>query len=153
VLLALSLSLGAQAQQSGAESSMTFFVTSVGRREPRRTGRRRSALPGVGRRRAPVATAWRAYLSTQTSDGQPAVAARDRIESGPWQNAEGTVIARDLEELHGANNLDKESALTERGDVVNGRGDDPNRHDILTGSQPTGRRSWDQRIEPAATGR
>ncbi|MEO7116074.1 MAG: hypothetical protein ABIZ18_09445, partial [Caldimonas sp.] len=81
---------------------------------------------------------WRAYLSTQSSGGTPAVNARDRIGTGPWANVKGVVIARNVAELHGANNLTKQTALTERGDVVNGRGDTPNMHDILTGSQPDG---------------
>jgi len=66
------------------------------------------------------------------------VNARDRIGPGPWQNAKGVVIAKDVAELHGTNNLTKQTALTEKGDVVNGRGDNPNTHDILTGSQPDG---------------
>ena len=69
----------------------------------------------------------------------PAVNARDRIGRGPWQNAKGVVIAKDVETLHGTNNLNKETALTEKGDKVNGRTDQPNMHDILTGSQPDGR--------------
>lgn len=81
---------------------------------------------------------WRAYLSTQAADGKPAENARDRIGKGPWQNAKGVVIAKDIAELHGANNLTKQTALSERGEVTNGRGDTPNRHDILTGSQPDG---------------
>src|SRR5437773_8310701 len=81
---------------------------------------------------------WRAYLSTQAADGQPAVNARDRIGKGPWQNSKGVVIAKDVAELHGANNLTKQTALSEKGDVLNGRGDTPNRHDVLTGSQPDG---------------
>jgi hypothetical protein len=67
------------------------------------------------------------------------VNARDRIGSGPWVNAKGVVIAKNLTELHGVNNLNKQTALTEKGEVVNGRGDTPNRHDILTGSTPDGR--------------
>ena len=67
-----------------------------------------------------------------------AVNARDRIGKGPWQNAKGVVIAKDVAELHGANNLTKQTALSEKGDVINGRGDTPNRHDMLTGSQPDG---------------
>jgi hypothetical protein len=63
----------------------------------------------------------------------------DRIGRGPWQNAKGVVIASNLDELHGNNNLNKQTALTEQGQVVNGRGDTPNMHDILTGSQPDGR--------------
>src|SRR5262249_48439666 len=65
--------------------------------------------------------------------------ARDRIGAGPWQNAKGVVIAKDLAELHGKNNISKQTALTEKGDPVNGRGDSPNYHDALTGSQPDGR--------------
>ena len=64
--------------------------------------------------------------------------ARDRIGKGPWQNSKGVVIAKDVAGLHGANNLTKQTALTEKGDVVNGIGDKPNRHDMLTGSQPDG---------------
>jgi hypothetical protein len=76
---------------------------------------------------------WRAYLSTQAADGQPAVNARDRIGKGPWKNAKGQVVAKDIAELHGANGLTKQTALSEKGDVINGRGDSPNRHDVLTG--------------------
>ena len=65
--------------------------------------------------------------------------AKDRIGRGPWQNAKGTVVAKDVGDLHGAsNNLNKDTALSEKGEVINGRGDTPNRHDILTGSQPDG---------------
>ena len=78
---------------------------------------------------------WHAYLSTQ---GPGAVNARDRIGGGPWQNAKGTVIAKNVAELHGTNNLTKQTALTEKGEMVNGRGDTPNMHDILTGAQPDG---------------
>ena len=82
---------------------------------------------------------WRAYLSTQAADGQPAVNARDRIGKGPWQNVKGVVIAKDVADLHSANNnLNKQTALSEKGEVVNGAGDTPNRHDVLTGSQADG---------------
>src|SRR6202043_3527801 len=81
---------------------------------------------------------WHAYLSTQAANGQPAANARDRIGKGPWTNAKGVVVAKDVAELHGTNNLTKQTALTEKGEVNNGRGDTPNRHDILTGSQPDG---------------
>jgi hypothetical protein len=84
------------------------------------------------------AKTWRAYLSTQAADGKPAVNARDRIGKGPWQNSKGVVVAKDVAELHGANNLTKQTALSEKGEVINGRGDTPNRHDVLTGSQPDG---------------
>jgi hypothetical protein len=85
------------------------------------------------------AKTWRAYLSTQAADGQPAVNARDRIGKGPWKNSKGVVIAKDVAELHSAsNNLTKQTALSEKGEVINGVGDTPNRHDVLTGSQPDG---------------
>ena len=120
--------------------SMSFFVTSAGPGNGADLG----GLEGADRHCQQLAEAagaggrtWRAYLSTQ-ADGGPAVNARDRIGAGPWQNVKGVVIASDVDELHGTNNLTKETALTEQGDVVNGRGDDPNRHDILTGSQPDG---------------
>jgi hypothetical protein len=78
---------------------------------------------------------WRAYLSTSASGGQAAVNARDRIGPGPWYNVKGVRIAENIADLHGdKNNLTKQTALTEKGEVVNGRGDKPNRHDILTGS-------------------
>jgi hypothetical protein len=82
---------------------------------------------------------WRAYLSTSASDGQPAIHARDRIGPGPWYNANGELIAANVEELHGdASRISKETTVTERLDQVNGVGDSPNMHDILTGSQPDG---------------
>ena len=85
------------------------------------------------------ARTWRAYLSTQAADGQPAVNAKDRIGKGPWQNVKGAVVAKDVTDLHGAgNNLTKQTALSEKGEVINGSGDTPNRHDVLTGSQPDG---------------
>ena len=140
-LLSLSLSAGAQAQGADAASEMTFFLTSVGPGN----GADLSGLAGADRHCQQLAQAvgagdrtWRAYLSMQAAGGEAAVNARDRIGQGPWQNAEGVVIARDLDELHGDNNLNKDTALTERGEIVAGRGDTPNRHDILTGSQPDG---------------
>jgi hypothetical protein len=84
------------------------------------------------------AKTWRAYLSTQAADGKPAENARDRVGKGPWQNAKGVVVAKDVAELHGANNLTKQTGLSEKGEIINGRGDTPNRHDVLTGSQPDG---------------
>ena len=124
----------AQAQQA----NMTFFVTSAGSGKGADLG----GLEGADRICQSLAQAagaggktWRAYLSTQGSNG---VHARDRIGKGPWTNAKGTVVAKDVAELHGTNNLTKQTALTEKGTVVNGRGDTPNMHDILTGSQPDG---------------
>ena len=96
---------------------------------------------GFGRR------TWRAYLSTQAADGQPAVNARDRIGHGPWVNARGAVIAKDLAQLHGdtvelaqlGNNLSKATVYTETNETRPGFGDRPNVHDVITGSQPDGR--------------
>jgi hypothetical protein len=139
-LLSLGLGAGAQAQQDAA-SEMTFFLTSVGPGNGADLGglagadahcQQLAEAVGVGDRN------WRAYLSTQPAGGEVAVNARDRIGQGPWQNAVGVVIALDLAELHGDNNLNKDTALSERGEIVGGRGDTPNRHDILTGSQPDG---------------
>jgi hypothetical protein len=123
-------------------ANMTFFVTSAGSGKGADLG----GLAGADRICQQLAQAvgagshtWHAYLSTQAADGQAAVNARDRIGKGPWQNAKGVVVAKDVAELHGDNNnLNKQTALTEKGDVVNGRGDTPNRHDALTGSQPDG---------------
>ncbi|MDP1693413.1 MAG: hypothetical protein Q8L49_15930 [Burkholderiaceae bacterium] len=81
---------------------------------------------------------WRAYLSTGWTATTPVVNARDRIGKGPWFNAKGVLIASNVDQLHGNNNLSKQTALTEKGAVVNGRGDTPNMHDILTGSRADG---------------
>jgi len=133
--------LGASASAPAQQANMTFFVTSAGSGK----GADLSGLAGSDRICQQLAQAvgagthtWHAYLSTQAADGQPAVNARDRIGKGPWQNVKGVVIAKDVGELHGDNNITKQTALTEKGDVVNGRGDTPNRHDALTGSQPDG---------------
>jgi len=140
--LAASMVLGASAASSAQQANMSFFVTSAGSGK----GADLAGLAGADRICQQLAQAvgagshtWHAYLSTQAADGQPAVNARDRIGHGPWQNAKGVVVAKDVDELHGDNNLTKQTALTEKGDVVNGRGDTPNRHDALTGSQPDGR--------------
>ena len=131
----------AGAQDAAGPANMTFFVTSVGSGRGADLG----GLEGADRHCQNLAQAagagartWRAYLSTQASGGSTAVNARDRIGRGPWQNAKGAVIARDLTELHRNNNLNKQTALTEKGEVVKGRGDTPNEHDILTGSQDDG---------------
>jgi len=132
----LALGLGAQAQQA----NMTFFVTSVGSGDGAKLG----GLAGADKHCQDLAAAagagshtWRAYLSTQ---GDGAVNARDRIGKGPWTNAKGEVVATSVDDLHSANNkLTKQTSLNEKGGVVNGRGDTPNMHDALTGSQPDGR--------------
>jgi len=138
VALALGVNAGALAQQANT----TFFVTSAGPGKGADLG----GLAGADRLCQQLAQAvgagshtWHAYLSTQAADGQAAVNARDRIGRGPWQNSKGVVVSKDIDELHGANNLTKQTDLTEKGDVVNGVGDTPNRHDALTGSQPDGR--------------
>ena len=125
-----------------AGSPMTFFVTSAGSGKGANLG----GLAGADQICQTLAAkagagdhTWRAYLSTSANGMGAAVNARDRIGRGPWQNAKGVVIAKDVETLHGTNNLNKETALTEKGDKVNGRTDQPNLHDILTGSQPDGR--------------
>jgi hypothetical protein len=120
------------------QSAMTFFVTSAGPGKGADLGGLAGADAHCQKLAQSVgagAKTWRAYLSTQ---GAGAVNARDRIGKGPWTNAKGIVIAKDVAELHGANNLTKQTALSEKGDVINGRGDTPNRHDILTGSQADG---------------
>ena len=139
--LAASVVVGISASAPAQQANMTFFVTSAGSGKGADLG----GLAGADRICQSLAQAagagghtWHAYLSTQAADGQPAVNARDRVGRGPWQNVKGMVVAKNLDELHGDNNISKQSALTEKGDVVNGRGDSPNRHDALTGSQPDG---------------
>ena len=138
VLVSLSLSVPAQAQQA----TMTFFITSAGPGKGADLG----GIEGADRHCQSLAQAvgagnrtWRAYLSAQAVGGAQAVNARDRIGRGPWQNSKGVVIANDVDELHGNNHLTKQTALNDKGEMVNGRGDTPNRHDILTGSTPDGR--------------
>ena len=115
-------------------SDMTFFLTSAGPGNGANLG----GLAGADAHCESLAEAvgaggktWRAYLSTTGTNG---VNARDRIGSGPWQNVEGVEVARDVDVLHFENNLTKETVLNENGGITNGRGDDPNQHDILTGS-------------------
>lgn len=119
----------------------TFFITSTNPSQSGNLGglagadaicEKLAAGAGVGGRN------WRAYLSTQAVGGAPVVNARDRIGNGPWTNAKGVVIARNLAELHGTNNINKETALTEKGDIVPARPDPVNAHDIMTGSRPDG---------------
>jgi hypothetical protein len=121
---------------------MSFFVTSAGKGNGADLG----GLDGADAHCAALAkaagskkTAWRAYLSTTAPAGDAGVNARDRIGKGPWFNAKGVRIAKGVDDLHGAGNaLTKETALTEAGEVVAGRGDAVNTHDILTGSDPAG---------------
>jgi hypothetical protein len=133
---ALALAAPAGAQQA----NMTFFVTSVGIGKGADLGGLAGADAHCQKLAASVgatAKVWHAYLSTQ---GANAVNARDRIGKGPWQNAKGVVIATSVDDLHSDNNkISKERALSEKGEVIAGYGDRPNRHDILTGSTPDGR--------------
>jgi hypothetical protein len=120
---------------------MTFFITSVGAGKGADLG----GLAGADRHCQRLAweagagnRTWRAYLSQSTWGNQLSVHARDRIGKGPWHNARGELIARDIEELHANPNINKKTALNEKWEPVNGRGDKPNMHDILTGSKPDG---------------
>jgi hypothetical protein len=121
---------------------MTFFITSAGSG----SGANLGGLAGADQICQNLAKAagagnrtWRAYLSSSAADGKPAVNAKDRIGKGPWYNAKGVLVANDVADLHSDNNkLGKENSLTEKGEVVNGRGDKPNQHDILTGSNLDG---------------
>jgi len=131
----------AQSAQSG-QNSMSFFITSVGVGNGANLG----GLDGADAHCQKLAAAagqgsktWRAYLSASPAGQQKAVNARDRIGTGPWYNAKGVKVADSVDDLHSDNNkLSKENSLTEKGEVVSGRGDNPNRHDILTGSQLDG---------------
>ena len=132
---------------SPATGPMSFFVTSAGSGKGADLGGLAGA-DALCQRLAGAAGAsagtWRAYLSTPptfaagTTPAVPALNARDRIGSGPWFNAKGELIARDLAHLHNGNNISKTTALDERGNSVKGRGDTPNEHDMLTGSRADG---------------
>ena len=121
------------------QNNMTFFVTSTNLGKGGDLGGLTGAdqyCQTLARTAGAGNKTWHAYLSTQ---GAGAVNARDRIGKGPWMNAKGEVVAKDVAELHGINKLTKQTALSEKGDVINGRGDKPNRHDVLTGSTMEGR--------------
>lgn len=139
----LFLSLGAPPAVAQS-ADMTFFVTSVGSGKGGDLGGLNGADAHCQQLAAAVGAGnktWRAYLSTQAPklNDPNFVNARDRIGAGPWQNAKGVVIAKNLEELHSANNnLTKDTAVDEKGQLVNGRTEKPNKHDMLTGSRPDG---------------
>ena len=128
-----------QAQQG----NMTFFVTSVGKGNGADFGGLEGAdahCAALAKAAGAKATNWRAYLSTTLPGGDQGVDARSRIGKGPWQNAKGVVVANNVADLHsGGAKIGKETALNEKGEMVKGRGDTPNEHDILTGSDPDGR--------------
>lgn len=131
--------VGIGALANGQDAAMSFFLTSEGPGDGGNLG----GLAGADAHCQSLAEAagvsgktWRAYLSTTGAD---AINARDRIGRGPWFNANGVQVAADVDDLHSANNkLSKENSISESGDEINGRGDSPNRHDILTGSDANG---------------
>jgi hypothetical protein len=142
LLVTAAASLAAIGVASSQDATMSFFVTSVGSGKGADLG----GLAGADAHCASLAEAagvtgktWHAYLSTSDTD------ARDRIGTGPWFNAKGVKIADDVASLHSdANAITKQTALNEKGEEVNGRGDKPNRHDLLTGSKPDGTKIADQ---------
>jgi hypothetical protein len=139
VLAGVGMASTAQAQQA----SMTFFVTSVGKGNGADLGGLDGAdahCAALAKAAGAKATNWKAYLSTVLPGGDQGVDARARIGKGPWQNAKGAVVAKNVADLHSGNvKISKETALNEKGEMVKGRGDTPNEHDILTGSDPDGR--------------
>jgi hypothetical protein len=124
------------------DTSLSFFITSAGSGNGANLG----GLAGADKHCQTLAAAagqgsktWHAYLSADAAAGQPAVNAKDRVGRGPWYNAKGVRVAENVADLHSDNNkLSKENSLTEKGAVVNGRGDNPNTHDILTGANLDG---------------
>ncbi len=134
-------SVACHAQQSPVHQKMSFFITSSGLGDGANLG----GLAGADKHCQALAQSvgagkrnWHAYLSTSATGSQPAVNARDRIGKGPWHNAKGVLVARNIDELHSGNQINKQTALNEKGEIVNGRGDKPNMHDILTGSDSQG---------------
>jgi len=138
---------GGAAQPQQPQQPMGFFLTSVGKGDGANLGGLAGAdvhCQTLAQAAGGGAKTWRAYLSAAAAAGQPPVNARDRIGTGPWYNAKGALIAWSVAELHGdfqrdRNSINKEFALNEKGLPVNGRGDTPNQHDILTGSDSFGR--------------
>jgi hypothetical protein len=141
--MALAISIAHAQQPPPQAPNMTFFVTSAGPGKGADLGGIEAAdrlCQTLAQSAGAGAKTWRAYLSTQAMNGAAAVNARDRIGAGPWQNFKGDVIAKSVDDLHGdQNKISLETALTERGAMVAGRGYTPNYHDMLTGSQPDGR--------------
>jgi hypothetical protein len=139
-----------QPGRGGPAGPASFFITSVGKGDGANYGGIAGAdaycaqMATGGGLATPPGRTWRAYLSQPASGGQPAVNARDRIGAGPWFNARGQLIANNVADLHGdvqrdRNSINKNFALSEKAATVNGVGDMPNQHDILTGSDSTGR--------------
>ena len=147
VAAALLLAFGAQAQEKkaakgAAKGQMSFFVTSTGKGNGADLGGLEGAdahCNELAKAAGSKQTNWKAYLSTTAPGGDAGVNARDRIGKGPWYNAKGVMVAKNVSDLHsGKNNINKQTALDEKGNPINGRGDKPNEHDILTGSDPMG---------------
>jgi hypothetical protein len=132
----------AKAAKKGGGGDMTFFVTSVGKGNGADLGGLEGAdahCSALAKAAGSKRTNWKAYLSTTQPGGEAGVNARERIGKGPWRNAKGVVVASNVAQLHSPkNNVNKKTALTEKGEPVKGRGDTPNEHDILTGSDPAG---------------
>ncbi|MGE0849456.1 MAG: hypothetical protein AB7O44_07515 [Hyphomicrobiaceae bacterium] len=126
----------------GQQAAMSFFVTSAGKGDGANLGGLEGAdahCQALAKAAGSTKTTWRAYLSTTAPGGEAGVNARDRIGKGPWQNAKGAIVAKSVDDLHSdATNVTKQTALTEKGEAVSGRGDAVNMHDILTGSDPLG---------------
>src|SRR5262245_30735889 len=151
-LASLGVTSGVEAQQQPAQQAapqlpqapnMTFFVVSAGPGKGGDLGGLEGAdqhCQQLAQRHGAGGKTWRAYLSTQAADGKPAVNARDRIGNGPWQNFKSEIVAQTVDDLHSDNNkLGMNTSLTERGQIIPGVGFAPNRHDVLTGSNPEGR--------------
>src|SRR5688500_13913594 len=141
---------GAAPGRGGPAGPASFFITSVGKGDGANYGGLAGAdaycaeMAKAGGMETPQGRTWRAYLSATAAAGQPAVNARDRIGAGPWFNAKGVQIAANVADLHGdverdRNQINKNTALSEKGMPVNGVGDTPNQHDIVTGSDSHGR--------------
>jgi len=132
----------AKAARKGGGGDMTFFVTSVGKGNGADLGGLEGAdahCNALAKAAGSKRTSWKAYLSTTAPGGEAGVNARERIGKGPWRNAKGVVVARNVADLHSAKvNINKKTALSEKGEPIKGRGDSPNEHDILTGSDPAG---------------
>ena len=128
--------------KKGGGGQMTFFVTSEGKGSGADLGGLEGAdahCNALAKAAGSKLTNWKAYLSTTAPGGDAGVNARERIGKGPWRNAKGVVVASNVADLHsGKNKINKQTALAEKGEQVKGRGDTPNEHDILTGSDPQG---------------
>jgi hypothetical protein len=144
---ALLLAFGAQAQEkkaakAGAKGPMSFFVTSTGKGNGADLGGLEGAdahCNALAQAAGSKQTNWKAYLSTSLPGGDAGVNARERVGKGPWYNAKGVMVAKNVNDLHSdQSNITKATALDEKGQPIKGRGETPNEHDILTGSDPRG---------------